>query len=124
MILYPDGRVEGTPEEIAQWHEMQGKKQIEGWFKLKGASSTQDKDQVAITSKCPTDGKPCYCTGACMGSKYTVWHGIYPPPCDCANSKNTTTATFVTNIENADKNFDVEKFEKQLYENLEKQGLS
>lgn len=76
MILYPDGRIEGTPEELAQWKRMQAenvntvKINIE---KLETGTSIPWKTQIISsgvtngkTVKCPNEGYPCFCTGACM----------------------------------------------------------
>lgn len=89
----------GTPEEIAQWHEMQGKKQIEGWLKAQGTSGKLNKHYVTVRSNYPNSGKPCYCTGACMGSCYTI--NI------CAN-----------------KDFDTEKVVNQISKNIDKYKTS
>ncbi|MFL1672652.1 hypothetical protein [Paenibacillus dendritiformis] len=56
MILHPDGRVEGTPEEIEKWNEMQAKKQKREWIKFSPMSY----------GACPNAGKQCYCTGVCI----------------------------------------------------------
>lgn len=58
MILHPDGRVEGTPEEIEKWSEIQAKKQKREWIKFDSMSY----------GTCSNAGKQCYCTGACMNN--------------------------------------------------------
>lgn len=119
MILYPDGRVEGTPEEIAQWKEMQLKKHYEEWHKKMEAGSGINNGSITMTSHCLNDGKQCLCTGACTGQKYTVWHGIYPPPCNHTDSKTFNNI----NVEEVSKDFDVNKFAEEVENKLKKQGF-
>lgn len=56
MILHPDGKVEGTPEEIAQWKKTQEQRFVGGHF----------KKLTNVKGRCPNEGRACFCTGECL----------------------------------------------------------
>lgn len=62
--------VEGTPEEIAKYKELQTV-EVKTLFKLHST--------INDNPKCPNEGKACYCTGACMGGNGTAnYKGLMP----------------------------------------------
>jgi hypothetical protein len=76
MILHPDGRVEGTAEELIMWKEMLSKKVEQEYYKKftssgKGYTPWITGTTSVSTGNCPNEGGPCYCTGACRGGTIT-----------------------------------------------------
>lgn len=73
LILYPDGRVEGSPEEIMQWEEMQKQKVVNELGKhLNKGEINLFRNVKEKPTNCPNIGHGgCYCSGACMGGGMT-----------------------------------------------------
>lgn len=76
MILHPDGRVEGTAEELIMWSELQSKKEEEENRKKFASGGTGYIPWITGTDsvrseKCPNGDGPCFCTGACKGGNIT-----------------------------------------------------
>lgn len=67
--------VEGTPEELAKYQKELDDMRRNG-VHIKPPLGSIPKwlliEMDNAKSKCPNEGKPCYCTGACMGQNGTA----------------------------------------------------